>query len=230
MPIVGSWRQPVATGTATVVWSTRADGDLHADHVDLPVLTARWAALTGRPTTWLDEVHGTEVVEVRRPGAGCGVAADAVVTAEPGVALGVWVGDCAPVVLVGESGAVGAVHAGWKGLRDGVLEAAVRRLRALGSDALTGAVGPCIHAECYEFGADDLARIEAALGAQVRATTSWGTTALDLRGAVATELGRLGVAHHDLGAPCTACDTQYWSHRARGELGRQGMAVWVEAA
>jgi copper oxidase (laccase) domain-containing protein len=202
---VGPWRLPVATGTATVVCSTRADGDLHAERVALPVLTARWAAITGRPTTWLDEVHGTDVVEVRRPGAGCGVTADAVVTTEPGVALGVWVGDCAPVVLVGESGAVAAVHAGWKGLRDGVIEAAV-------------------------FGPDDLAGVEAVVGAAARGTTSWGTGALDVPGAVAAELARLGVAHHDLDAPCTACDTDYWSHRARGELGRQGMAVWVDAA
>ena len=196
----------------------------------MPVLTARWASITGRPTTWLDEVHGTDVIEVRRPGDGCGLTADAAVTLEPGAALGVWVGDCAPVVLVGQSGAVGAVHAGWKGLRDGVLEAAVIRLRELGSGSLTGVVGPCIHAECYEFGDDDLAGIEAALGARVRSTTSWGTTALDLPGAVAAELGRLGVAHHDLAAPCTACDRDYWSHRARGDLGRHGVAVWVDAA
>jgi len=228
--LVGPWRLPVATGTATVVCSTRADGDLHAEHVALPVLTARWEALTGRPTTWLDEVHGTDVVEVRWPGAGCGVTADAVVTTEPGVALGVWVGDCAPVVLVAESGAVAAVHAGWKGLRDGVIEAAVERLRRLDAGALTGVLGPCIRAECYEFGEDDLAGVVAAVGPAARGTTSWGTAALDVPAAVAAELDRLGVAHHDLRAPCTACDDDYWSHRARGELGRHGMAVWVEAA
>jgi polyphenol oxidase len=227
---VGPWSQPVAAGTATVVCSTRADGDLHADVVAPELLAARWEALTGRPTTWLDEVHGTEVVEIRRPGAGCGVTADAAVTALPGVALGVWVGDCAPVVLVGASGAVAAVHAGWRGLCAGVLERAVARLRSLGSGPLTGVLGPCIHAECYEFGESDLATVEAAVGPAARGLAAWGTPALDVPAAVAAELHRLGVAHPDLGAPCTACDTDYWSHRARGELGRHGVAVWVEAA
>jgi polyphenol oxidase len=230
VPVAGPWSRPVATGTATVVCSTRADGDLHADHVPHPVLRARWRALTGRATTWLDEVHGTAVVTVIRPGEGCGRTADAAVTATPGAALGVWVGDCAPVVLVGDGGPVGIVHAGWRGLLQGVVERAVERLQALGAGPLTGVLGPCIHAECYEFGLEDLDRVAAALGPAVRGVTAWGAPALDVPAAVAAELDRLGVARHEIGAPCTACDTDYWSHRARGELGRHGMAVWVDAA
>lgn len=228
MPAVAPIRIPVDGGTATVRFSTRADGDLNADRVAPEVLDDRWRRLAGRPVTWLREVHGTDVVAVHAPGDGCGATADACVTTAPGVALGVWVGDCAPVALVARRGAVAAVHAGWRGLRAGVLDRAVAALRDAGADEIVGVVGPCIGPECYEFGPADLDDLAGALGPQVRSVTAWGTPALDLPAAVAAALAALGVPTVDAGAPCTACDPDYWSHRARGDLGRHGMAVWWE--
>lgn len=213
--------------TARVRFTTRADGDLNADRVPRDELVARRRALAGMPSTWLDEVHGAAVVTVTSPGEHDGATADAAVTAVTGAALGIWVGDCAPVVLVSAQGVIGAAHAGWRGLSAGVLPAAVAAMRAIGAIALKAHVGPYIHPCCYDFGAEDLAGLEARFGAGVRASTSWGTPALDVGALIEASLDEVGVAVAGTG-PCTACDPSYWSHRARGELGRQGMVAWME--
>lgn len=219
----------VTGATARVRFTTRADGDLNADLVPRAELAARRRAIVAMPSTWLNEVHGREVVTVTVPGEHDGATADAAVTAATGAVLGIWVGDCAPVALVSTEGVVGAAHAGWRGLGAGVLPATVAAMRALGAGTIEAHVGPYIHPGCYEFGADDLAGLEACFGTSVRATTSWGTPALDVGAAIEASLAEVGVAVAGTG-PCTACSPSYWSHRARGELGRQAMVVWMEPA
>ncbi len=225
----GAVRIPTSRGAAQVRFTTRADGDLNADVVAADVVAARWRAVAGRPVAWLEEVHGTAVVVVDGDAAIAGRTGDALVTAEPGRAIGVWVGDCAPVALVSGEGVVGAAHAGWRGLAAGVLHETVVAMRALGATRITGVVGPCIHAECYEFGAGDIDVLAARFGPQVAATTSWGTPALDVPAAVRAALAADDVEMLDIAAPCTACDERYWSYRARGDRQRHGMAVWFGA-
>jgi len=81
--------------------------------------------------------------------------ADAMVTASPGVALGILTADCAPVLFCdGRAGVVGAAHAGWKGARNGILESCVKEMCRLGANAdrIVAAVGPCIGQDSYETG------------------------------------------------------------------------------
>ena len=81
--------------------------------------------------------------------------ADGLVTRSLGLALGVLGADCAPVLLsCPTAGVIGAVHAGWRGALDGVLEAALDRFADLGAGAgnTCAAIGPCIQAESYEVG------------------------------------------------------------------------------
>jgi purine-nucleoside/S-methyl-5'-thioadenosine phosphorylase / adenosine deaminase len=215
----------VDAGRAVVRFSDRGHGDLNADVVAPDVVEARWRALADRPVTWVREVHGTAVVTVTADGPDARVG-DALVTADPGVALGIWVGDCAPVALVSSDGIVGAVHAGWRGLAAGVLGRTVRAMREMGAGAVVAVVGPCIHAECYEFGAADLDILAARFGDAVVATTSWGAPALDVPAAVTAALATEGVTVRPDALPCTACDRRFWSHRARRERERHGMAVW----
>ena len=174
-------------------------------------------------------MHGSRVVTVAAPGQHDGATADASVTAVPGAALGIWVGDCAPVALVSTEGVVGAAHAGWRGLLAGVLPATVAAMRTLGAERIGAHVGPFVHPGCYEFGADDLALVEARFGPAVRARTTWGTPALDVGAVIEASLAEVGVGIATTG-PCTACSPELWSHRARGERERQGMVVWLEAA
>ena len=175
-------------------------------------------------------MHGIEVVTVREPGQHAGARADAAVTDRAGAVLGVWVGDCAPVALVAPSGVIGAAHAGWRGVAAGVLPATVAAMRRLGA---TGGRWPtsgrASRPECYEFGAADLDDLRQRFGATVVATTACGRAgARPGRRSCAASLAEVDVEVASSG-PCTACDDRYWSHRGRGDLGRQAMAVWLEA-
>ncbi|HEV7759937.1 MAG TPA: polyphenol oxidase family protein [Acidimicrobiales bacterium] len=204
-----------------------AEGDLS---VRLPaaVVDAARARVLDRPWTWLHQVHGAEVVHVEYPGDRAGAAADAAVTTDSGAALAIHTADCAPVALVSPEGVVGAVHAGWRGIEAGVIEATVERMRALGAGELQAVIGPCIRSECYEFGADDLALVAARYGPLVRAETSQGRAALDVPAAVRAALGAAGVATVAEVPVCTSCDTRFFSHRARQDTGRQALLVWLE--
>lgn len=159
------------------------------------------------------------MLTVNAPGEHAGAEADAAVTRVPGARLAVRTADCVPVVLVGD-GAVGVVHAGWRGLASGVIQRTI--------DAMSGVreahVGPHIRAGCYEFGADDLDEVTEALGAGVRATTTWGTPALDLAAGVRATLRRVPIL--DSGA-CTACSDIYYSWRARRESARFATIAWI---
>lgn len=165
------------------------------------------------------QVHGTTVVEVTAPGEHAGVEADAAFTRVAGARLAVRTADCIPIVLEGDD-AVGVVHAGWRGLAGGVVEATIEAM----GDVRVARVGPHIRAGCYEFGAADLDEVTARLGQRVRATTSWGTPALDLTVAVRDVLRDVAVA--DLGA-CTACSDIYFSWRARRETARFATIAWM---
>ena len=209
-------------------FTTAADGNLSILQDDADSLATRRRAVVDLPWTWLRQVHGADVVVVDTPGGGSGLAADAAVTAVPGAALAVQTADCAPVALLSPEGVVGVAHAGWRGLDHGVLPAAVAAMRRLGAGEVRAVLGPCIHAECYEFGADDLDRLADRFGPGVRGTTAAGAPALDVPAAVRASLAKVGVEQVDDVDVCTACDTGYFSHRARADAGRQSAVAWLE--
>ena len=218
--------RPFGAGSRVVVRFTEcADGDFD---IDADGVAERRRAVDSRPCTWLDEQHGTDVVTVTEPGHHAGAPADAAVTAVPGAVLVAEMADCAPIALWSDAGAIGVVHAGWRGLEAGVLGNAVAALRGLGDAALNVEIGPSIRAGCYPFGPADLDRLADRFGAAVVAVTSDGAPALDLPAAVRQECARLGVARvHDWGL-CTACSPRLWSWRARRDTGRHALFVGTE--
>jgi YfiH family protein len=140
------------------------------------------------------------------------VDADGQVVTRHGVAAIVYAADCLPVALAGPH-AAGVVHAGWRGLSDGVLEAGVA---ALGEGPVSAAIGPAIGPCCYEVG-DDL-----------RAVFGTSGRTLDLKAIARERLLAAGVEEvHDCGL-CTACDPErFFSHRRdRGVTGRQAGLAW----
>ena len=199
------------------------------------------AALGGRgsdPAEWicLRQVHGARVYpsdvagrRLRRAGRSA-PEADAAVSAEPDAVLSVLTADCAPVALVAP-GVVGAVHAGWRGVLAGVLEAAVAEIRVRTDGPIAALLGPCIHPECYEFSAADLEPIAARLGPEVAGETAAGQLALDLPVAVALALTEAGVDDiTDIGV-CTACSPDHFSHRRDGSVhGVTGLQTMLVAA
>jgi YfiH family protein len=204
------------------------DATLGSLAIGLPAaeLEPRRRAVVDLPWTWLRQEHGPAVVVVREPGEHAGAPADAAVAVGPGAAVAVHTADCGPVLLRGE-GAVGVVHAGWRGLAAGVLEATIEAMVALGAPPTDARIGPLIRARCYEFGVDELDLVAARCGPAVRATTAWGTPALDVAAGIAAVCAEAGIAVADEGT-CTACSPHHFSHRARGDAGRQALVAWIE--
>lgn len=120
---------------------------------------ARAAAALGVPPDRLltaRQVHGTRCVIVDAPfTADAAPEADALFCAQPGIAIGVLSADCAPVLLADpRNRRVAAIHAGWRGLLAGVIEATLEVFFARGSrpNDLYAAIGPCIGPGSYEVG------------------------------------------------------------------------------
>ena len=223
----GSSMVPAGGSWAHLRWSTTADGDFHIDGDRVALVHRRQAFMPG-VWTQLDEVHGIEVRTVHEPGDFDFAVGDAAVTRCPGAVLAAWVGDCAPVVLVGDAGAVGVVHAGWRGALGGVLQAAVDAMEALGAGRVSAYLGPCIHPCCYEFGTRELQPFVELLGDGVEGRTTWGTQSLDMPAVVSGTLARVGVGTEVL-AGCTACSGRRWFSHRRGDRGRHVMAVALGA-
>ncbi len=211
---------------ARIVSTSRIDGDfsVRRDPGDLQPLRA---AVVSGPWTWLDQVHGSGVVVVESPGQWAGRAADAAVTATPGCVLAIHTADCAPVVIIG-SGAIGVAHVGWRGIVAGVVPATVHAIRRIGADGpLSAHLGPCIRADSYEFGLDELDAVAAVAGDSVRGVTIDGRPALDMGAAVAAVWSELATdAVIDSGLDTARPD--FFSHRTRADRGRQATVVWLE--
>ncbi len=222
-------------GAADVIWTCAADGHLghmpprgpHDETCCGADANARRIAVHAGKWTHLTQVHGASVVvadESTRPG----VEADAALCNTPGVTLVIATADCAPIALSSVEGVVGAVHAGWVGLQKGVIERAVSQMRELGASEIEAALGPCIHAECYEFTEEALTGLVTKWGTLVRGETSEGKPAFDLPAAVIEELSRFGVpvAYED--ARCTGCSGEFFSFRTTATMSRQVMLVGLQ--
>lgn len=181
---------------------------------------------------WLHQVHGATVIageqHTREEQArGDAPKADAAVTARPGVPLVVQTADCAPIALATDD-AIAVVHAGWPGLVAGVIPKAVARLRDVGHGEVRAALGPCVHACCYQFGRAELDRVVATLDESVEAHTSAGDLALDIPAAVRVALTRAGVEHVDDAGVCTYTSPDHFSYRRDGRTGRQALVAVID--
>lgn len=172
------------------------------------------------------QVHSALALAVDAPFApDCLPEVDALVTATPGLVLGIVTADCAPVLLSDAAGkVVGAAHAGWRGAHGGVLEAAVETMVALGAErgAISAAIGPTIAQASYEvdhsfrdrFLADDPNTDTLFSGGKA------GRFQFDLPGYVARRLARAGVgAVIDLAQDTYPQPTLFHSFRRATHLG-----------
>ncbi len=215
-------------------------------HVDAN--RARLLALTRQPgIAWLDQVHGVEIVRADamigqnqyHPAAA--IEADASVTDVPGVVCAVMVADCLPVLLSDSAGrAVGAAHAGWRGLVAGIVETTVARVADLagGEIGMVHAyLGPAISSRAYEVGEEvRTAFLHAALRSEQAAVARAFVPRLEGRGkywadmfALArVRLARAGVTHISGGDICTFTERERcYSYRRDGVTGRMAALIWL---
>ena len=172
-----------------------------------------------------DQRHGTAVVRVTEPSGGDRSVGDVAITDLDDVVLGCWVGDCAPLVLIGAERELAVAHAGWRGLAAGVVDAAID---AFTEPVVEVVLGPAIWPCCYEFGVDDIAAVARGVhtsSAELRASTTHDQTALDVPAAVRAAAAHRGVEVSLLGG-CTGCTHDGYSHRARRDPERHVVAAW----
>jgi hypothetical protein len=226
---------PISGTGATVVLTSRADGDVRPGH---PLAEERLTSLAAaRPVASVRQVHGAGVLHAPRPAAGLAATtviglgeADAVVSGGAAASPAMFAADCALLGLASREGVTAAVHCGWRGLLAGVVGAAAIAMRAAGATELSGVRGACIGAECYEFGEDDLAALVARFGRSVRSETADGRPALDLGAGVRIAAEDAGIRLEEVPG-CTACavgddgSAKWFSHRARGDEARHALVV-----
>jgi len=197
------------------------------------------ARACGRPAdgiAWMRQVHGTDVAYaagspavVTDEGPGLAPEVDALFTDVPGLALGVLVADCAPVLIADpHAGIVGAAHAGREGMAGGVVPALVRAMTAAGADParMRAALGPAICGGCYEVPAPLRARIAAAVP-QAACRTRKGSPGIDIRSGAAAQLAEAGVRAVHRDPRCTAEAPELYSYRRDGRTGRFAGLVWL---
>ncbi|MFO0689407.1 MAG: polyphenol oxidase family protein [Myxococcota bacterium] len=175
-------------------------------------------------TVFARQVHGIAVVrgEALRADGPC--EADAVVSTTPGLAVGVVTADCVPILVASsDGGCVAAIHAGWRGLAAGVIEAGIAAMaRPVGG--LSAAVGPAARGCCYEVDepvASALARRYAALLDGVLVPGRPGHHQLDLPELAARVLAAIGLPPDRIGRAarlCTVCSPgpRFESYRRDG--------------
>jgi polyphenol oxidase len=213
-------------------------GGLGDDDASVANNQAVFAAAIGVVPVWLNQVHGTTVVRLRAADASPGASvhtADASVTTEHGIACTAQVADCLPVLFAAPGGrAVGAAHAGWRGLAAGVLDATVLAVcEASGCDSaeLQVWMGACIGPSRFEVGRDvldafDVSATSSSARFTPRSATKWNA---DLPGLARDRLVGAGVVSITGGRWCTVSEpSRFFSYRRDRITGRMAAAVWID--
>jgi YfiH family protein len=170
------------------------------------------------------QVHSPDVVPVTGPLAER-PRADAMVTATPGLALAVLTADCQPVLFAdATAGVIGAAHAGWKGARDGVLEATVTAMESLGANRarIAAVIGPCISQIAYEVGQEFFESFtdDAPECARFFANGNGDRYLFDLPSYGLWRLREAGVGHAEWTRHCTYRDpARFYSYRRTTHAG-----------
>lgn len=198
------------------------------------------AVLPSEPV-WLEQVHGTAVVDIAKVAAGQVPQADASISSTPGKVCIIMTADCLPVLFCDALGkTVGAAHAGWRGLADGVLEQTVAAMRAQGALGITAWMGPAIGPERFEVGAEVReifqrhaahggGDVEATLAAFQPVAGKADKYLADIYALARLRLRAAGVQSVYGGTECTASDSaRFYSYRRDGATGRQGSLIWIK--
>ena len=185
------------------------------------------------------QTHTDIVLRIGTAQAGAGLFApelpecDGLITNEPGIALAVFTADCTPVLLHDPiTGAVGAVHAGWRGTAASIAGKAVAAMvREFGSDPsqIRAAIGPNIGVCCFETDSDVPKAMAEAFGEEAKPFifSKENKYYVNLKEINALVLRKAGVRNIEISTECTVCQChRFWSHRVtKGDRGSQGAII-----
>ncbi|HSC79468.1 MAG TPA: peptidoglycan editing factor PgeF [Chitinolyticbacter sp.] len=205
------------------------------DHVDdVPARVAenrrRVAALLPNEPLWLTQVHGTRVADAATETSGA--QADAAIARQARAVCAIMTADCLPVLLCDRAGTVvGAAHAGWRGLCDGVIEATVTAMGQPG-ETLLAWLGPAIGPAAFEVGDEVRAAFvarDASAAAAFKPGVQPGKWWADIYQLARQRLAGLGVHAVYGGELCTVSERErFFSYRRDGRTGRMASLIWLE--
>jgi YfiH family protein len=189
---------------------------------------ARQLALPTAPH-WLQQVHGVELVELGVVDAA--VEADGSFSRRAGQVCVVMTADCLPVLLCDQAGSVvAAVHAGWRGLAEGILEQAVTSM-AVPGEQLMAWLGPAIGPTAFEVGAEvreQFVHVDAQAESAFIAGCGDRYFA-DIYALARQRLAAAGVGQIYGGEHCTHTDSaRFFSYRRDGQCGRMASLIWLD--
>jgi YfiH family protein len=176
---------------------------------------------------WLSQVHGTCAANAAKISSGC--EADASHTDRPGVVCAVLTADCLPLLLCDRDGRhVAAVHAGWRGLLNGVIEKAIE---AMGAQApLLAWLGPAIGPQAFEVGEEvrqAFIEVDAAAASAFKPSPG-GRWLADIYALARLRLQAIGVGSVHGGQHCTYSEPErFYSYRRDAQTGRMASLIWI---
>lgn len=211
-----------APASVRALVTTRAMGDLKQE-----AARRKLRALLPAEPHWLRQVHGTTVLEAPFEE---GSVADASVARRRGEVCVAMAADCMPILFAAEdASAVGAAHAGWRGLSAGVIEATVARMD-VPPPSLLAWLGPAIGPRAYEVGDEVRAAFleRDADAASAFTATRPGHWLLDLYAVARQRLAALGVERVSGGGHCTYTEAaRFFSYRRDRATERMAALVWI---
>ncbi|MFQ6404611.1 peptidoglycan editing factor PgeF [Methylophilus sp. 'Pure River'] len=215
-------------GVSTGVYASLNLGDHVKDHPE-HVAANRQLLSTYLPSepVWLNQVHGVRVIDAAL--SSCLESADASFTSRKQVVCVTMTADCLPVLLCDQAGTtVAAIHAGWRSLCDGVIEATVNAM-PVQANQLMAWLGPAIGPEVFEVGSEVRAQFMAQDAQAESAFAAKGDKWLgDLYTIARQRLQTLGVTQIYGGGRCTFSEHEnFFSFRRDGDTGRMGCFIWL---
>lgn len=186
---------------------------------------------------WLEQVHGIDVVctdDFQPDVVASPPVADASFSRQPGRVCVVMTADCLPILLAAwDASVVAAVHAGWRGLAEGVIESAVAAMGVPPTELMAW-IGPAIGAGAFEVGEDVRAAfcrqdVQAAQAFAAKGADKWFC---DLVWLARRRMSRLGISPSAMtgGSWCTFTDARhFYSYRREGRTGRMATMIWIDA-
>lgn len=191
---------------------------------------ARIEQLLPQPPRWLQQVHGSTVVDADL--LKTAAQADASVARRSGTVCAIMIADCLPILLTDRAGTcVGAAHAGWRGLAGGVIANTVAQMPAAASELMAW-IGPGIGPDAFEVGDDVLDSFCTTAPEQRSAFKALkpGKWLCDLPALARCALQRAGVSRIYGGDLCTYSDARrFYSYRRDGITGRMAALIWLDA-
>ena len=183
---------------------------------------------------WMRQEHGNQVFVADAATAQKPIpSADAIYTQTPGVACAVLTADCLPILLYSADGReCAAVHAGWRGLVNGVIAKAAAHFKS-DRAGIVAWIGPCIRMSSYEVGDDLIQQMQASCGLAAKEFSSpssnEGKSLLDLAAVARAQLQQAGIAEIIDTGLCTYSDPEhFYSFRRDGETGRFACLIWLK--